>query len=138
MKICHVISMDHIDQEGLYTKNIFNHCVGKHDWCTIYDKLKKSDIYILHCVKNELKFPLFINWQKPKGSKVISVVHSSEPCMPAKCSDVVVTITKAWQKRLFNLYGIKSTMIYPGIDKRVETCDYKSKIFGKIWSLFSF
>lgn len=135
MKICHVITMKHMAEMGVITQYIHDDCIGEHIWCNLYDKPPKADIYILHCFKNQLHFPNFILWKKPKGSKVISLIHSSEPCMPAKCSDIIVTITKAWQSRLKNLYNIDSEMIYGGIDLELfkdVKIDYSKKVFGKI------
>lgn len=135
MEICHVIAMQNMDSMGAITRHIYEECEGWHIWCNLWDKPPKADIYILHCFKNQKHFPSFIMWQKPKGSKVISLMHSSEPAMPAQCSDVVVTITKVWQQRMKWLYNIESVMIYGGIDidkfGKAEI-DYSRKVFGKI------
>lgn len=135
MTICHVISMPDMGQMGAITRHIYDECEGWHIWCNVWEKPPAADIYILHCFKNQKHFPSFIMWQKPNKSKVISVIHSSEPCMPAQCSDVVVTITKAWQQRMKWLYNIDSLMIYGGInvDKYAGAqIDYTKKVFGKI------
>jgi len=134
MIVCHVTTMP-INKIGSIANLIFNNCYGKHIWCDLYARPPSADIYILHCFKNQLHFPNFILWEKPKSSKVISLIHSSEPCMPAKCSDLVVTISRTWQTRLKNLYNIDSEMIYGAIDvdkyKDVQI-DYTKKVFGKI------
>ena len=132
MKICHMISMKDIDSMGMITRDIYYSCKGDHIWCDIHNKPPKADIYILHCFKNMKHLNAFINFEKPKGSKVISLIHSSEPCMPAKCSDVVVTITKAWQERMKKYYDIDSVMIYPGIDIIDCNIDYTRKAIGHL------
>ena len=136
MKICHVITMSNIEKMGAITRHIYNDCIGEHYFCNINGTISpNADIYILHCFKNQKYFHKFIKFKKPNDScKVVSLIHSSEPCMPSKCSDEIVTITNTWKKRLDDLYGIKSTMIHGGIDidKFDVTIDYSKKVFGKI------
>lgn len=133
MRIVHIGKMRHIKKESIITQNIYKYCEGKHIYHSIYKKkVPKAEIYILHCFRND--YELFRDWEKPKGSKVISLIHSYEPCVPCKDSDVVVTITKAWQKHL-KKKGIESVMIYPGIDlKPYENVkiDYSKKVIGRI------
>ena len=133
MIIAHIGKMGKIKKEGIITQNIYKYCEGKHIYHSIYKKkVPKADIYILHCFRND--YELFRDWEKPKGSKVISLIHSYEPCVPNKDSDVIVTITKAWQKHL-QKKGIESVMIYPGIDlKPYENVkiDYSKKVIGRI------
>lgn len=133
MLIAHIGKMENIKKEGIITQNIYKYCKGKHIYHLIYNKdIPKADIYILHCFRND--FELFRDWEKPDGSKIISLIHSYEPCTPNKYSNVVVTITKTWQKRL-KKKGIDSVMIYPGIDlKPFENVkiDYSKKVIGRI------
>jgi len=135
MTICHIGTMGDISKEGMITQYIFNDCIGNHCYIDLYDEPIKADIYILHCFKNQKHFPNQILWEKPEGSRLISLIHSGEPCMPAKESDVIITITNAWKKRLKELYNIDSVMIYGGIDlEKYENAkiDYDSMVFGKI------
>ena len=136
MKICHVITLPDMSKMGEISRIIYNETIGEHFFCSLYDENPpKADIYILECFKNQRHFPNQILWKPPKGSKLVSLIHSSEPCMPSKYSDEVVTITNAWKNRLKELYDIDSTMIHGGIDlekyKNVKI-NYKNKIFGKI------
>jgi len=137
MRICHVISMNDISEMGEIARIIYNECEGDHIFCNVHDNdMPCADIYLLHCFKNQKHFPKFMTWTPPDSeSFVISLIHSSEPCMPNKYSDVVVTITKAWQERMYDLYGVNSILIYGALDldkfKDVEI-DYSKKAFGKI------
>ena len=139
MKICHIISMDTMDQMGDISRNIFNYCIGEHIWSHIDKKPPKADIYLLECFKNNKYYKKFLDFKRPyKESGVISLVHSSFPCMPAIDSDCVVTISKARQKELKNFCNIDSELIYAGINlKAFDSCralyvDYKTFSFGKI------
>ena len=121
---------------GQITRDIYNNCVGEHIFSNLENiEHPKADIYLLHCFKNPKHFQNFILFKKPyKNSKVISLIHSSEPCMPAKCSDRVVTISDSWKKRLERLYNIKSKMIYGSLNVDEFNCniDYNNHNFGKI------
>lgn len=135
MKICHIGKMGHIRKEGMITQDIYDYCNGKHIYYSVYKKkIPAADIYVLHCFRND--YDKFVNWKSPRTtSRVISLIHSYEPCMPCKESDIVVTISKTWQKHLRKKYNIDSEMIYPGIDlKPYEKAkiNYKSQVFGKI------
>lgn len=136
MKICHVISMNSIDEMGIITRAIYHLCEGAHIYHYLHDPdIPEADIYILHCFKNQKHFPAFIKWKPLLNRPVISLVHSSEPCMPSRYSDEVVTITNAWHGRLYHYYGITSERIYGCVEDRqyfsVEP-DYDSQAFGKI------
>jgi len=136
MKICHIINMPDMSEMGEISRIIFNETEGEHIFCKLHDeKIPDADIYLLECFKNQKHFPKQILFHPPSGKKLISLIHSSEPCLPSKYSNIVVTITNAWQKRLKRLYNINSKMIYGGIDldkyKNVKI-NYKNKVFGKI------
>jgi glycosyltransferase involved in cell wall biosynthesis len=144
MKICHVGIMGDIRKEGMITQYIYDNCEGEHiyhsyreDYKTIhYYKIPKADIYILHCMKNLLYLENFITFNHPHlgSKKIISLVHSSEPCMPSKHSDKVVVLTNYWKDRMKNLYDIDSTVISGGIDLNLyQPRKESNKItFGKI------
>lgn len=147
MKICHVGIMGNIRKEGMITQYLFENCEGEHiyhslsnhsilfgdrDISRIKEPIPKADIYILHCMKNLLYLEKFITFDAP--GKIISLVHSSEPCMPSKNSDLVVVLTHVWKERLKRLYDIDSVVIPGGIDidrykPRIEP---KKLAFGKI------
>ena len=127
--ICQVGTLD-LDQMGEITRGVYNHTVGKHLYCKLGEPLPKANIYILECFKN--RCDEFINFKKPAGSKVISIVHSSEPCMPALCSDKVITLTEYWRNRLKQNYKIESEVIYGAIPKNDITAEYKNLTFGRI------
>jgi glycosyltransferase involved in cell wall biosynthesis len=128
--ICHVGTLP-IDRMGDITRNLYYYTSGKHIYADIRkEMLPKADIYLLECFKAE--YERFVNFRKPKGSKVISIVHSSEPCMPAKCSDQVITLTEYWKNRLQENYGIKSKVMYGAIRKNNIYADYESLKWGRI------
>lgn len=129
-KVCHVGVLP-LEQMGTITRDIFSICSGEHVYCKLGDELPEANIYILECFKNN--WFEFLTFEKPEGSKVISLVHSSEPCMPATCSDAVVTLTSYWHEKLLKNYNIDSFVI-PGATKvnRRRKADYKSQVFGRI------
>jgi glycosyltransferase involved in cell wall biosynthesis len=133
-KICHVGIMGNIRKEGMITQYIYDYCEGEHIYIQIKDEIPKADIYILHCMKNLLFLEDFIKFKA--DGKIISLLHSSEPCMPAKHSDVVVVLTDYWKNRMKELYNINSITISGGIDLNVYQPKKKEKInkivFGKI------
>lgn len=96
-----------MDRMGLITQNIYDFCLGNHISCFVWETSPKADIYILHCFKNHHEE--FKNFKAP--GYIISLLHSSPPCVPSDCSDLVVTISKTQQRRVDK----KSTLIYPGI-----------------------
>jgi len=116
-KICHIISMDNIDVMGEITRQIYYNCIGDHFYHSLFNnEIPFANIYILHCFKKHNE--LFINFKRPYNkSKIISIVHSSEPCFPAKNSDLVITISDTWHDRLIELYGINNMCIYAGLDE---------------------
>ncbi len=106
--------------------------IGKHITSHIMDeKQPKADIYILDCIINSHN--AFINFQKPKGSKVISIVHSTTPCFPALSSDKIVVLSKMEQERMTK-YGFKSILIPCAIDLKFynNEIDYTKKTYGRI------
>jgi glycosyltransferase involved in cell wall biosynthesis len=125
--------MKDINNEGIITQSIFKKCIGEHIYCDLYETPPKADIYILNCFKNLKHLKAFKEFKA--DGKIISLIHSSEPCMPCENSNIVVTITKSWQKRLKEKYNIESVMIYGGLntyDFKDVKIDYSKKVFGKI------
>jgi glycosyltransferase involved in cell wall biosynthesis len=126
--------MKHINKEGMITQIIYNECNGNHIYCDLYsDDIPKADIYVLHCFKNPKHLKAFRSFKA--DGKIISLIHSSFPCLPSIHSDIVVTITNTWKKELKNKYGIDSVMIYGGIETekyKYANIDYTGKTFGKI------
>jgi glycosyltransferase involved in cell wall biosynthesis len=134
MRVVHIGIMGDIRKEGMIAQYIYDNCEGNHFYHWIGDCMMPSaDIYILHCMKNILYLDKFITFGESK-SKVISLIHSSEPCMPSKHSNKVIVLTKYWQKRMKKLYDIESEVIPGGIDVDLyEPRKEKRKLaFGKI------
>lgn len=133
MKICHIGIMGDIRKEGMITQYIFDNCIGNHEYAHIKGKIPAADIYILHCMKNILYLDDFITFKRP-WRRVISLVHSSEPCMPSRYSDDVVVLTNTWQERFKKLYDINSKVIHGGIDLSLYNTkkDPDKLAFGKI------
>lgn len=133
--ICHMITMPKMIQMGDISRQVFTKTLGKHIFCKIDDNPPPADLYILECFIN--KSEKYVNFNKPKNSKVISIIHSSSKCLPAKCSDRVISLTYGWQKVLLNK-GIKSIVIPAGININLynKKIDYSKKNFGRItrWS----
>lgn len=132
--ICHVIVMENMQKMGDISRQIYDLSDGKHIYCNIQDvntKLPQADIYLLECFINQSQ--KFIDFKKPKNSKVISLIHSSSRCMPAKCSDKIITITDAWKDKM-KMMGHESTMIHAGIDTDIYKyqVDYNNLNFGRI------
>ena len=134
--ICHMITMSDINQMGDISRQIYDLSYGNHIYCNINNPPPKADIYLLECFING--YEKYVNFQKPyANSKVISIIHSSGTCQPAKCSDQVVSLTYGWQEVL-KRKGITSIAIPAGIDisKYNKDIDYNKKYFGRItrWS----
>lgn len=129
------MTMPSILDMGMITQEIFFKCKGEHSFCHIDDPIDNADVYLLHCFKNQKYLDKFIYFQKPKNSKVISLIHSSFPCRPANCSDDVITISRAAQSLLLSEQNIKSKMIYGFSDLteyfKAET-DYSISAYGKV------
>jgi glycosyltransferase involved in cell wall biosynthesis len=129
--VCHVIKMNNMEEMGDISRQVYSMGYGKHIYCRLGEKLPKADIYLLECFINGAKqFEMF---DKPKGSKVISLIHSSSSCKPAKCSDEVIVLTKAWQD-MYTKRGTKSKWIHAAIDTQIyhKRIDYTNKVFGRI------
>jgi glycosyltransferase involved in cell wall biosynthesis len=137
MKICHVGTMGELKNYGSITRDIASRCKGEHIHADLYSsRFPKADIYLLHCFRNYKHLKAFRDFVKPfPDSKVISLIHSSEPCMPALCSDSVVTLSKCWHDRMLNKFNIKSDMIRGAIDVSLYADvqpDYSGLTFGRI------
>jgi glycosyltransferase involved in cell wall biosynthesis len=129
--VCHVIKMNNMEEMGDISRQVYGLGYGKHIYCRLGEKLPKADIYLLECFINGGKqYEMF---DKPKGSKVISLIHSSSSCKPAKCSDEVIVLTKAWQD-MYTKRGTKSKWIHAAIDTQIynKRIDYTNKVFGRI------
>jgi glycosyltransferase involved in cell wall biosynthesis len=130
--ICHVGTMPNIDTMGDISRYVFNKSMGKHLYSNINAQIHpKADIYLLEVFING--HDKYRNFQKPKGSKVVSLIHSSSTCLPAINSDRVVVLTKAWQKVMLDK-GFRSTVIPAGINLATykELPDYEKPTFGRI------
>ncbi len=130
--ICHVINMPDMNSMGDISRHLYERGYGNHIYSHIDAPPPKADIYLLECFINGSQ--KFVNFQKPEPrSKVVSLIHSSGNCMPAKCSDRIVNITEAWRDAI-RRRGFKSTMIYGAIDMTPFTAipDYTLKTFGRI------
>jgi glycosyltransferase involved in cell wall biosynthesis len=130
--ICHVIKMNDMESMGDISRQVYNQSYGNHIYCRLGDRLPKADIYLLECFINGWND--FYHFQKPLGSKVVSLIHSSGNCQPAKCSDQVITITDSWREVVKRKFRTDSTVIHAGIDTSIytELPDYTKKSFGRI------
>jgi glycosyltransferase involved in cell wall biosynthesis len=130
--ICHVIGMNNMKEMGDISRQVYNRSYGRHIYSHIGSKQPKADVYLLECfINNNDKY---INFIKPYAhSKVVSLIHSSSKCNPAKRSDKVVTITNAWKMVMKNR-GYDSIMIPAAIDTNIynHKVDYKNMTFGRI------
>mgnify|MGYP003563462146 CR=1 FL=1 len=142
MTVCHVISMDSIEQMGDITRLIFEEGTGYHIWSHIDGEQPIADIYLLHCFKNGKYIEKFYNYDRPyPGSKIISLIHSSAPCEASINSDMIVSITQAAYEdfretsTVLQDKDIPHRMI-PGfidIDRYADTkIDYDKPHFGKL------
>jgi len=138
MKIIHIGTMPTLNQMGDITRNIHNLCEGEHvyyslpDWYNLREKPK--GIYILHHFKNPKYLKMFDNFRSPKGSSIVSLLHSSPPCRPHPRAARVVTISEAQQKNRNNDFTY-STLIRGAIDTEpylAVTPKYSIPVFGRI------
>jgi len=136
MRICHIGTMGELKNYGSITRDIASKCKGEHIHADLYSsKLPEADIYLLHSFRNYKHLRAFRDFEHPAKGRVISLLHSSEPCMPALCSDVVVTISDTWRKRMREKYGIESQMIRGALDVALYADvepDYAGFTFGRI------
>jgi glycosyltransferase involved in cell wall biosynthesis len=128
--------MGEIANYGSITRDIATRCNGEHIHADLYSsRFPKADIYLLHCFRNYKHIRAFREFVAPFGGRLISLIHSSEPCLPSSFSGQVVTISKCWHDRMLNKYDIKSVMIRGAIDSGlfadVEP-DYSGVTFGCI------
>lgn len=131
MTVCHIGTLP-LERMGKITLDIIRHCNGLQVYSLLSSEIHPySDIYVLHCFKNHHKE--FINFKQPHNNcKIISLVHSSYPCMPAKESDCVITLTNYWREKLLREKGIDSHVIYGGIKIPDVKADLENKWFGRI------
>jgi hypothetical protein len=130
--ICHVGTMQNIDQMGTISRTVYNETIGKHIYTNIEsDKIPNADIYLLECFINGAK--RYEEFKAQNNGKIISLIHSSSSCRPSIYSDQVVNISYTW-KGIWQSRGIDSRMIYAGIDTKLYDCkkDYTKKTFGRI------
>lgn len=127
--ICHVGTLP-FEKMGTITREIFSKTDGKHVYSMLGERLYKADTYILECFKARHKE--FRDFKKMKNSKVISLMHSSTPCEPATCSDVVVSLTEYAKYKLLIDKNINSIVIPGALDPMPCNIDYTTKIFGRI------
>jgi hypothetical protein len=136
LRICHVISMDNMLSMGEITRQIFTRCEGQHFWININDTIPNADIYLLHCFKNPLFVDAFRCFEKTnRKAKVISLIHSSNPCRAAECSDIVVTITAASRQEQLYYFNQDSVIIEGFMDLTPylkEQIDYDNCNFGRV------
>ena len=108
MNICHIGVMKSMTEMGDISRNVFNSTIGHHYYHQYSEKVPNikfppADVYILECFKNSHK--LYRNIKKPNiKSKIVSILHSSEPCAPSIESDVVVTLTDYYFDKLKDKY----------------------------------
>jgi len=130
--ICHVMKLKSMNEMGDISRQVFNLTDGQHITSSIDNPVQpKANIYFLECMINGNRE--FIHFQKPKGSKVISLIHSHGNCLPAICSDKVVTITDA-SKKYIKTRGFDSVVIPASIDLSdyKHEIDYNNKNYGRI------
>jgi glycosyltransferase involved in cell wall biosynthesis len=130
--ICHVTKLRDMNKLNEVTRQIYNLTTGRHIQSNISDLIQpKADIYLLECLINGANE--FLNFQKPKGSKVISLIHSSGKCLPAVCSDRVVTLSQAEHLRV-KQNRFDSVVIPCSIDieKFNKNIDYSKQTYGRI------
>lgn len=128
--ICHVHKLRNQDSWNEVSRQIYSLTEGRHIQSSVDDLVQpKADIYLLECLINGSKE--YINFQKPKGSKVISLIHSSGKCLPAVCSDKVVTLTNFDNQRIKNRFN--SVVIPCSIDvDQFKDPDYSKLTYGRI------
>lgn len=133
MKVCH-IGTKPLHQMGIITRSILSLCKGEHVYITVYDVIPNADVYVLHCFKKHSDF--FYKFRAPNDGMIISLIHSSAPCVPCIDSDAIVCLSyySAWD--LTNRYEdkfIEPRVIYGAIDCISEkTSNFIGQVFGRI------
>jgi glycosyltransferase involved in cell wall biosynthesis len=131
MKICHIGTLP-LERMGKITKDLVQYSNGENAYHLLGDTpYPQADIYVLNCFKRRYKE--FRDFKRPyPGSKIISLVHSSYPCISARESDYVVTQTNYWREKLLREKGIDSRVIYSSVEVPKIKSDLNSKWFGRI------
>jgi glycosyltransferase involved in cell wall biosynthesis len=125
--------MENMQSMGSISRQIFDHSVGDHIWHNIDDpNVPFADIYLLECFINGAE--KFLHFQRPyKNAKIISLIHSSSKCLPAICSDKVITVSNASNK-MIKQAGFENTTIYASVNMEIfnKNIDYNNLNFGRI------
>lgn len=131
MRICHIGTLP-LESMGKITKDLVQHSHGENFYHLLGDtSYPEADIYVLNCFKRRYKE--FRDFKRPyPDSKIISLVHSSYPCVPARASDYVVTQTNYWREKLLKEKGIDSRVIYSSVEIPTVQADLNGKWFGRI------
>lgn len=113
MRICHVGTLP-LECMGTQTRVLFSRAEGEHAYALLGHEIPDADVYILECFKRQHEeFRVF---EPPVAARVISWMHSSAPCEPAECSDVVVCSTHWSAEYVRRTFGADSVVIPYGLD----------------------
>ena len=130
MTVCHVGTMP-LEQMGSITRSLIERCNGIHTYYLLGAELPEADMYVLHCFKNH--WEKFYNFKRPYArAKVISLMHSSAPCAPALCSDVIVALTHYAVAYVASTFKRRASRIPGGIDIPGAQAKLRTDTFGCI------
>ncbi len=113
MKVVHVGTLP-IEQMGVVTRTLVaqpgHRYVSLQAW--EYMPQEEPDVVVLHCFKKQSEW--FMNYKRRFKERVVSLVHSTFPCLPATNSDAVVFLTHySADEVLSKGYSFKNTYVIP-------------------------
>ena len=131
MTVCYIGTLP-LEQMGTNTQYRFKTVAGNNVYSLLYDAPPKADIYVLECFKKN--WEQFYTFKKPHpGVKIISLMHSSWPCAPARESDIVVYQTHYSQFMGQKHFPPEKSIIIPaGIEFATGSPEYTKQRFGRI------
>jgi glycosyltransferase involved in cell wall biosynthesis len=120
---------------GAITRAIFKGTIGEHVYVRVGEDVPSdADVYILECFK--ARYEYFRDFKRPNAkAKIVSLVHSTAPCVPCTASNRIVTLTHASAYELRTRTGWPSKVIEGGIDMTAYdplTPDYSARVLTRI------
>lgn len=127
MRVCHVGTLPYQNM-GTLTHAIVERCVGEHAYVTLDEVLPDADVYVLECFKKRADEFAAFKAHRP----IISLIHSSAPCVSSFDSQAVVALTH-WSARDVSGVSPVTPRVIPGyVSESNLTADYNALNFGRV------